>query len=63
MPKWPFLAAPQPLSQSQAFFRLSLLPVEDIALVLGGPVVLSDCFQALGTLVSNTWMQVFVVEC
>lgn len=47
------LVVPQSSTQSESFFRLSVISRDMLAQALGEPLVLSDCIQALGTLVSN----------
>lgn len=45
------VAVPQSSTQSVAFFRLSVISEDMLAQALGEPIILSDCIQALGTLV------------
>ena len=42
---------PQSSTQSEAFFRLSVVSRDILAQALGEPLILSDCIQALGTIV------------
>ena len=44
---------PQLSTQSEAFFRLSVISRDMLAQALGEPLILSDCIQALGTIVSE----------
>ena len=45
------IAVPQSSTQSEAFFRLSVISQDMLAQALGEPLILSDCIQTLGTLV------------
>ena len=45
------VVVPQSSTQSEAFFRLSVVSRDMLAQALGEPLILSDCIQALGTLV------------
>ena len=45
------VVVPQSSTQSEGFFRLSIVSRDMLAQALGEPLVLSDCIQALGTIV------------
>ena len=46
------IAVPQSPTQSEVFFRLSVISRDMLAQALGEPLLLSGCIQTLGTLVS-----------
>ncbi len=46
------VSVPQSPTQSEAFFRFSVISRDMLAQALGEPLVLSDCIQTLGTIVS-----------
>lgn len=48
------IAVPQSHTQSEAFFRLSVVSRDMLARALGEPLILNDCIQALGNIV---WKQ------
>ena len=45
------ISVPQSPTQSEAFFRLSVISRDMLAQVLGEPLILSNCIQTLGTVV------------
>ena len=51
------VVVPQSPTESEAFFRLSVVSRDVLAQALGEPLVLSDCIQTLGTLVCEEALQ------